>query len=765
MNPSVYRFKECEVSATRREVLLHGHKQVLEPRPFDLLVYLIEQRHRVVSKDELLAQLWQHDFVSGSVIARAVMKARQAIGDSSKEPALIRTVHRRGYRFVGEVQHVVDGKAPEPLASSTLTPTLPAGMVSVALLPFDNRTGQAELDWIELGLMSLSAKALSVDPRLAVVSTPSLLIALGSLGAQASLEERVQAVRRLLGVRHVVHVAISRDGEQFRLDYGIDPMPARDGGASSLRAAEVKQLGRQLAREVAAALFPEDANAAIAFDSSDPLANEALARAMQAVGEQKWKVAVNLLQVVLDADPDNMGVQLERARALAHLGDDKALRMAERLLGHAETAHDTLLAAMAHDVISRFHFSRRLLEPAERHLDEALRLAGKQAPADWLQSLLVRLSAIALLRRNFQIAGQALDRLQHLNEQMGNKVQLTLMLNNRGLVAARTGNLIFAWHLAHQAADMVRNSPQTSAAIASSVNLAQISLGMGLMQAAAEHGEHALAAAQSLAHGGWIMAAGETLCRIYRELRNSKETARVVAVLDALKDDRLTACSAHLMSARGHLAALTQGHADAAPCLREAVAIHHRFDSMLNLHDALPWLLASLVLAGRIGEADALHREMRALPVMHDTPELEAAWLHCQATEAHLQGDSEAALARLIDAADMAPMGLWRAHACLDAAWLHLEAGNVPAAQRLLRDLGPWLSEHPAGMAVDARLKFAAGQFAAAHEAQQRYARTIQCEMPAYRAGLAAIYSAAALTAPSSVPALPLTPLLPTKMP
>jgi hypothetical protein len=67
-------------------------------------------------------------------------------------------------------------------------------------------------------------------------------------------------------------------------------------------------------------------------------------------------------------------------------------------------------------------------------------------------------------------------------------------------------------------------------------------------------------------------------------------------------------------------------------------------------------------------------------------------------------------------------------------------------------------------MAVDARFKFATGQFAAAHEAQQRYARTIQCEMPAYRAELAAIYAAAADTQPFK-PALPLTPLLPTKMP
>jgi len=762
MNRSVYRFRDCEVSTSRREVLLHGQQQVLEPRPFDLLVYLIKQRHRVVSKGELLEQLWQHEFVSGSVLASAVMKARQAI-DDNHEPELIRTVHRKGYRFVGEVEQVSDNEAaPEP-RNFTSIPPLAAGVVSVALLPFDNRTGQAEFDWIELGLMSLSAKALSADARLTMASTPSLLTALGSLNPRATLEERVSVVHRLLGVHHVVHVAISRDGERFRLDYGIDPRPPRDVGNGTLRAVEITQLGQLLARDVGAALFSEDA-VTIPLDSSDRLATEAFARAMQAVGKQKWKLAVNLLQVVLDIGPDNLGAQLERAHALAHLGDDEALRMAERLLHPTAATHDNLLAAMAHDVISRFHFSRRMLEPAQRHLDEALRLAGERAPADWLQQLLVRLSAIALLRRNFQLAGQALDRLQQLSEQVGNQVLLTLMHNNRGLMAARTGQLVTAWHLAHQAADLLRYSPPTSTSIASSVNLAQISLAMGLLQAAAEHGEQALAAAQSLGYGVWAMVAGETLCRIYREMRNHQNIGRVVATMETLNDDQLSVCHAHLMSARGHLAAVAQDHAGAARCLREAVAIHRRSDSMLNLHDTLPSLFASLVRAGCFDDAEALHRDMGTPPVIEHTPELEAAWLHCQATDAHLRGDAETALARLTEAADIAPMGLWRALACLDAAWLHLQADNVPAARRLLRDLGPWLNEHPTGMAVEARFKYATGQFAAAHEAQQRYARALQCEMPTDHAELAAIYSAAALKVPSSSPILAAVPLLATVM-
>jgi DNA-binding winged helix-turn-helix (wHTH) protein/tetratricopeptide (TPR) repeat protein len=757
----VYRFGECEVSITRREVLLQGEKRVLEPRPFDLLAYLIEQRHRVVTKNELLERLWQQEFVSGSVIARAVMKARHAIGDNGKEPALIRTVHRKGYRFVGELEHTLnDDAAPVgPLAPLQL----PAGTVSLALLPFDNRTGQAELDWIELGLMSLSAKALSADPRLAVASIPSLLTALGSLGPQASLEERVRVVQRLLGVRHVVHVAISHDGEQFSLDYGIDLAP-RDG-ARSLLALEVTQLGRQLAREVAAALFPADtAAAAIAFDSTDPLATESLARAMQAVGEQKWKLAVNLLEVVLDIDPDNIGVQLEHARALAHLGDDKALRISEQLLSHAQAMGDAHLTAMTHQAMAFAFNNKNLYEPANHHLGEALRQAEAYGPQDWVVQSLIQRAGIAVMQRDFARARGDLDRVRGFHQQGGNKVYGLYSSLYSALVHTKCGNLFQSLEIGRKVLGLSVEYRLNSLFVVASLNLAHACAEAGLWAAAIKHAEKAFDAAQSLSALRYTLAAGDSLCWFYRELRATRESARVVASVQAFEEGLAPSLQPHLMMARGHDMASQGDHAQAATFMRMTVDSYKASHCWLVTHEMLPWLATSLIQSSDPSSAAAVFAEAHELPTCAADPELRGGLLHCQAQQAHLQGDREAALARLIDAADTAPMGLWRAHACMDAAWLHLEAGNVSAAQRLLRDLGSWLNEHPAGMTVDARFKFATGQFAAAHEAQQRYARAIQCEMPAYHAELAAIYAAAALNAPSSVPALPLAGLLPTKM-
>ena len=102
----VYRFRDCEVRAGTRDILADGVAQHIEPRAFDALVHLIEHRDRIVTKHELLRSVWGRVEVSDSVVARSIMKVRAAIGDHDGSAPLIRTAHRVGYRFVGEVEAV-----------------------------------------------------------------------------------------------------------------------------------------------------------------------------------------------------------------------------------------------------------------------------------------------------------------------------------------------------------------------------------------------------------------------------------------------------------------------------------------------------------------------------------------------------------------------------------------------------------------------------------------------------------------------------------
>ena len=88
----------------RRELRRGDDIIAVEPQVFDLLVYLIENRDRVVSKDDLIASVWHNRIVSDSTLTSRINAARKALGDSGGEQKLIRTVPRKGLRFVGEVR-------------------------------------------------------------------------------------------------------------------------------------------------------------------------------------------------------------------------------------------------------------------------------------------------------------------------------------------------------------------------------------------------------------------------------------------------------------------------------------------------------------------------------------------------------------------------------------------------------------------------------------------------------------------------------------
>lgn len=98
-----YRFGDFELEPASYELRRGGEATRIEPRVFELLVYLIEERDRVVPKSELLDRVWKDQFVGDSVLSRAVYEARRCLGETSQEPRYLQTVHGRGYRFIGEV--------------------------------------------------------------------------------------------------------------------------------------------------------------------------------------------------------------------------------------------------------------------------------------------------------------------------------------------------------------------------------------------------------------------------------------------------------------------------------------------------------------------------------------------------------------------------------------------------------------------------------------------------------------------------------------
>src|SRR5262245_25476268 len=119
-----YVFADCELDCERRELRRNGTGVHLEPQVFDVLAHLVKSRDRVVSKDELLQVVWNGRIVSEDALTSRIRAVRRAIGDTGEDQNLIRTVQRRGFRFIGDVRErpadlgtVTTAEAPAPPTS------------------------------------------------------------------------------------------------------------------------------------------------------------------------------------------------------------------------------------------------------------------------------------------------------------------------------------------------------------------------------------------------------------------------------------------------------------------------------------------------------------------------------------------------------------------------------------------------------------------------------------------------------------------------
>lgn len=124
-----YAFEDYELDLQRYELRYAGWPVKIEPQVFNLLAYLIQYRHRVISKEELLEQLWPGRIVGEATLTSRVKAARQVIGDRGREQRLIQTLHGRGYRFIAPVEeHPDDISAPShpPDAARLPAPVIPS---------------------------------------------------------------------------------------------------------------------------------------------------------------------------------------------------------------------------------------------------------------------------------------------------------------------------------------------------------------------------------------------------------------------------------------------------------------------------------------------------------------------------------------------------------------------------------------------------------------------------------------------------------------
>ncbi len=210
-----YFFEDYALDTDRRELRRGAHVVPTTPQVFDLLDYLIRHRERVVSKDELIGVVWNGRIVSDAALTTRLNAARSAIADTGEKQRLIKTLPRKGFRFVGAVQEV-QRPAIAPVSSAaenddTAQRPFSPPRLSIVVLPFANLCGDPEQDYFVDGV----TENLTTD--LSRISG-SFVIARNSAFSYKGKSIDVRQVGRELNVRYVLEGSVQRNGNRLRVN-------------------------------------------------------------------------------------------------------------------------------------------------------------------------------------------------------------------------------------------------------------------------------------------------------------------------------------------------------------------------------------------------------------------------------------------------------------------------------------------------------------------------------------------------------------------
>ena len=226
-------FGDYVLDSGRRELRRNAVPIALEPQVFDLLLYLVQNRDHVVTKDDLIATVWKGRIVSDSTLTTRINAARKAVGDSGGQQALIKTYARKGIRFVGDVlpddpnagrsglSEQPRGMPGPPVAqettdtSSAAAATSPpilhwGGKPSVVVLPFNNLSGDPDQEYFSDGITEDIITALSKYRSLVVIARNS---SFAFKGAGADMRR----IGLTLGAEYLLEGSVRKIGQRVRI--------------------------------------------------------------------------------------------------------------------------------------------------------------------------------------------------------------------------------------------------------------------------------------------------------------------------------------------------------------------------------------------------------------------------------------------------------------------------------------------------------------------------------------------------------------------
>jgi TolB-like protein len=305
----LYLFADFVLDTDQRELRRGSTVVQIAPLAFDLLEFLIRNRERVLTRDDLIASIWNGRIVSESALSTCINAARSAINDTGEEQRLIRTLPRKGLRFVGAAREVRKPEAPD--AADAVEQPRPALSLpdkpSIAVLPFTNMSGDPEQEYFADGTVEDIITALSRLRWLFVIARNSSFTYKGKA-------VDVKQVGRELGVRYVLEGSVRKSANRVRItgqlidaSTGTHIWADRFDGAME----DIFDLQDQVTASVVGAIAPKMEQAEIERARCKPTENlgaydyylQGMAKVYQAT-RHAYGDALPLFQKAIELDPN-----------------------------------------------------------------------------------------------------------------------------------------------------------------------------------------------------------------------------------------------------------------------------------------------------------------------------------------------------------------------------------------------------------------------------------------------------------------------------
>jgi DNA-binding winged helix-turn-helix (wHTH) protein/tetratricopeptide (TPR) repeat protein len=524
-----YRFDRYELDPGSRRLRLDGRDLAVGLRVFDVIAYLIENRHRAIGRDELIAAVWGRTDAGDALLAQAVLKARRAFGDDGNAQHHIRTVPRFGYQWVAATQ-------PEPPAAARLlhaqgddpasavpqqpatiairVPGLASGdarrpdryrplvvfalfMLGLAVMALAIRAGNdgrarpssapqgqpvtglilvvptqvqstlAEDGWMRLGVMSLNAHVLRDLPGHTVVPDETALAAAAQAGAQPDIGH----LRGATGAELVITTEAGRAGNDWVLSASVF---AGDGTTQmvSAKAPDPIVAAGALAKNLRDLLAPGGIR-----DERESLPPDVLAlsaRMQAAILEGQNGRALALSDAAASEVAAAPAAILLRAEALIQLSrTDEAATILQALIDRAIVTPAPDWLASAWSALGDCELARGHADLAEAHFRRSLQLLGDAGDRRRSGLALRGLGIAQIIRNDLDDAEASYLHARFELEPIGDRQVLARITDGLGYIAAQRGRMGDALLLYEQAATMGATFGPNETELGSRLNLAQ----------------------------------------------------------------------------------------------------------------------------------------------------------------------------------------------------------------------------------------------------------------------------------------------------